>query len=151
MARARSWKTVRDDAVRSGALDPEQVAEHSARMRSEVQAEHLAELRRRAGITQAEVATNLGVSQAYISMLEHGDIETVKYGMLRRWIESIGGRAFFVAEFRGYQPDGQMVVLPSPTPAVREELAFVFADSIFSPDLIERSVREIRNFELADA
>lgn len=151
MGRARSWKSIRDDTLGTGALDSEQVKEQSSRMRSEVQAEHLAELRRRAGITQSDVAANLGVSQAYVSMLEHGDIESVKYGLLRQWVESLGGRAFFVAAFHGLQANESVVVLPFPMPTFFEEITAATVGAIFSSDQIEHSISQIERFELTDA
>jgi predicted XRE-type DNA-binding protein len=39
---------------------------------------HLAQMRKQRGMTQAEVARAMGVSQARVSRMEHGDIEKMR-------------------------------------------------------------------------
>ncbi|WP_327675916.1 helix-turn-helix domain-containing protein [Kitasatospora sp. NBC_00458] len=71
---------------------PEAVADR-ARIRRETLARirgyELAELRRKAGLTQKEVAGVLGVSQARVSQIEHGQVDSLDN--LRAYAAAIGG------------------------------------------------------------
>ncbi|MFJ9949011.1 helix-turn-helix domain-containing protein [Kitasatospora sp. NPDC091207] len=71
---------------------PEAEAER-ARMRQEslarIRGHELAELRRKVGLTQKEVAGLLGVSQARVSQIEHGQVDSLDN--LRAYAAAIGG------------------------------------------------------------
>ncbi|MDT3397938.1 helix-turn-helix transcriptional regulator [Streptomyces sp. B1866] len=92
--KGRSWDEVRAEAMRR---HPDLASEEAAARRAEVRAENtarirgheLAELRRAAGLTQADVATALKVSQARISQIEHGQIDSLD--MLRAYAAALGG------------------------------------------------------------
>ncbi|MFH9351054.1 helix-turn-helix domain-containing protein [Kitasatospora sp. NPDC017646] len=64
-----------------------------ARMREEslarIRGYELAELRRKAGLTQKHVAELLGVSQARVSQIEHGQVDSLDN--LRAYAAAIGG------------------------------------------------------------
>lgn len=78
------------------AADPrtgeEQVAgKAAARERREayVRGHQLAEMRAAAGLTQAELAHSLGVSQARVSKIEHGEISGIN--VVRAYVSALGG------------------------------------------------------------
>jgi DNA-binding XRE family transcriptional regulator len=68
------------------------VVEAAARNTAEHFGRQLAELRRKAGLTQREVAAAMGVGQQRVSAIEHGtDITTAT---LARYASAIGGRLY---------------------------------------------------------
>lgn len=75
------------------------IAEAQAELHAEIEAYNLAQARKRRDMTQQQVADRMGVSQKRISELERGDLGSVQWGTLRRYIESIGGRLVGLAEF----------------------------------------------------
>ncbi|MGH3273646.1 MAG: helix-turn-helix domain-containing protein [Streptosporangiaceae bacterium] len=77
---------------------PERVAarEHSREeMRAEQRGYQLAQLRKSAGLTQAQVATAMGVSQARVSQIEHGKI--TEMDAVRAYVEALGGTVDIIA------------------------------------------------------
>jgi len=64
---------------------------HKARMRDEVQAYRLRELREALSLTQTDLADLLQCSQNRVSTIERGDIERAQIDTLRRYIEALGG------------------------------------------------------------
>ena len=71
---------------------PDRVAVRE-RSREELRAEQrgyqLAQLRKNTGLTQAQVAVAMGVSQARVSQIEHGRI--TELDTVRAYIEALGG------------------------------------------------------------
>jgi DNA-binding XRE family transcriptional regulator len=69
----------------------------AARERREayVRGHQLAEMRTAAGVTQAELAEALGVSQARISKIEHGEISGID--VIRAYVAALGGSIDVVA------------------------------------------------------
>ena len=57
----------------------------------------LAEMRKRRGLTQEQVATRMGVSVARVSQIEGGDVST--QDVLNRFITALGGTLKFIADF----------------------------------------------------
>lgn len=84
-----------------GQLDDARIEEHKDRMRAEIQAYRLKELRKELNVTQVELAKKLHVSQNRISRIEHGDIEKSQVDTLRKYVEAIGGQLSIVAEIEG--------------------------------------------------
>ncbi|MFD0261138.1 helix-turn-helix domain-containing protein [Kitasatospora indigofera] len=92
--KGRSWTEVWAEAQR---LNPELATPEAeadrARIRTEtlarIRGHELAELRRSAGMTQREVAGLLGVSQARVSQIEHGQVDSLDN--LRAYAAAIGG------------------------------------------------------------
>ena len=60
-----------------------------------VRGHQLAEMRTTAGLTQAELADALGVSQARISKIEHGEISGID--VVRAYVAALGGSIDIVA------------------------------------------------------
>ena len=87
------WSDVR---ARGRAADPraheeQALGKAAARERREayVRGRQLAEMRTTAGVTQAELAGVLGVSQARISKIEHGEISGID--VVRAYVSALGG------------------------------------------------------------
>ncbi|MFE0105788.1 XRE family transcriptional regulator [Streptomyces sp. NPDC059009] len=57
----------------------------------------LAQLRERAGLTQAEVAMRMGTAQPNISRLERLPVEEISQRQLRRYLEALGSQLVLVA------------------------------------------------------
>jgi len=67
----------------------------------------LAELRSRRGLNQSAVAEALGVTQANISRIEHG--EDLYLATLRSYVAALGGELEVNAVF----PDGKVALVPA--------------------------------------
>lgn len=80
-----------EDMLERRPVDREAVEEHKDRMRSEVRAYRLRELREQAGLTQAQLASQLGVGQRQISKIEHGDLDNTRLGTIRSYVGAVGG------------------------------------------------------------
>lgn len=77
---------------------PERVAERERsreQMRAEQRGHQLAELRKQCGLTQAELAGLMGISQARVSQIEHGKITSMD--LVRDYITALGGTLDVVA------------------------------------------------------
>src|SRR5260370_42027989 len=64
-------------------------------MRAEQRGYQLAQLRKNAGLTQAQVAALMGVTQARVSQIEHGKITEVD--AIRGYVEALGGTVDVIA------------------------------------------------------
>jgi DNA-binding XRE family transcriptional regulator len=62
-----------------------------------VRAEYLTEMRKRAGLTQAEVAEAMGVSQQRVSAIENGSV--AELSTLADYIRALGGELKVIADF----------------------------------------------------
>lgn len=87
---------------RAGCLTPRSddekaVGKEAARERREayVRGHELAEMRTTAGVTRAELAAVLGISQARISNIEHGEISGIDG--VRECVSALGGSVDVVA------------------------------------------------------
>jgi predicted XRE-type DNA-binding protein len=77
---------------------PDRVAQRErsrAEMRAEQRGYQLAQLRKNAGLTQAQVAALMGVTQARVSQIEHGKITEVD--AIRDYVEALGGTVDVIA------------------------------------------------------
>ncbi|MGN9837818.1 helix-turn-helix domain-containing protein [Nonomuraea sp. H19] len=77
--------------------DREALKEARERRVSRVRAESLAEMRRKAGMTQAEVAEVMGVSQQRVSAIESGTVAELT--TLGEYIRALGGQLKVIADF----------------------------------------------------
>lgn len=92
--KGRSWHEVRAEACeRHPWLASEEAEQERARVRAEnvarIRGHELAALRREAGLTQGGVAAALGVTQARISQIEHGQVDSLE--VLRAYAAALGG------------------------------------------------------------
>lgn len=97
-----SYSAWSDVKAKAHALDPRSDAERAAgeavareRREAYVRGYQLAEIRKAAGITQAELAESLGVSQARISKIEHGEVSGID--VVRDYVTALGGHLDLVA------------------------------------------------------
>jgi DNA-binding XRE family transcriptional regulator len=93
------WSDVK---AKARALDPRTEAEREAgatkareRREAYVRGHQLAEMRKAAGLTQAEVAEALGVSQTRVSKIEHGEVSGID--VVRSYVAALGGTIEMVA------------------------------------------------------
>jgi len=93
------WSDVR---AKGRAADPRTPAEQAAgkalareRQEAYIRGHQLAEMRQAAEITQAELAASLGVSQARVSKIEHGENSGID--VVRAYIHALGGRLDVIA------------------------------------------------------
>src|SRR5450755_1595033 len=63
----------------------------------QVRAEYLTEMRKKAGLTQAEVAEAMGVSQQRVSAIESGSV--AELATLADYIRALGGELKVIADF----------------------------------------------------
>lgn len=94
-----SWNDVK---AKAAAADPRTSADRETgaadaaqRREAYVRGHQLAEIRKAAGITQAQLADTLGVSQARVSKIEHGEISGID--IVRAYITALGGHLDIVA------------------------------------------------------
>ncbi|MDQ1289530.1 MAG: hypothetical protein QG622_3096 [Actinomycetota bacterium] len=92
----RRWSEVRDKHI-AAAGGPEAVREGTERLLARVRAHRLAEIRKRQGLTQRDVAAAMGVSVGRVSQIEAGDISGID--VLDRYVTAIGGLLEIVATF----------------------------------------------------
>ncbi len=91
-----------DVKAKARELDPRTDAERAAgqaaareRREAFVRGHQLAEIRKAAGVTQTELANTLGVSQAWVSKIEHGAISGID--IIRAYVSALGGTVDLVA------------------------------------------------------
>lgn len=99
MTEYSKWSDVkrRAHAVDARSEDERAVAKRAARERREayVRGHQLAEMRKAVGLTQAEVAARLGISQARVSKIESGEISGID--VIRGYVTALGGTVDLVA------------------------------------------------------
>ena len=79
--------------------DKAAIAAGMEQLRAEQRAWRLAEMRRRLGITQAEVAARMGVTQGRVSSIEHAKPGATELRTLASYVEALGGRLEIIADF----------------------------------------------------
>ncbi|NKE59043.1 helix-turn-helix domain-containing protein [Lentzea sp. PSKA42] len=101
----RSWKDVKADKEAIDRAAGREVEASRATARSRTQAYvlgfRLAELRKKVGLTQVDVAERMKVSQARISQLEQGEVDQLEVDTVRRYITALGGTLKIVADIDG--------------------------------------------------
>jgi DNA-binding XRE family transcriptional regulator len=83
------WEDVRAE-LHDG--NDEALAAERARTEAWVKAFHLAEERKRLGLTQRDVAKAMGVTPGRVSQIENGDLEVNEVATLSRYAQALGGR-----------------------------------------------------------
>lgn len=82
-------------------MTPEERAEARSALEAEIAAYVLRELRKEHGLSQAQLAERMGVSQRRVSAIERGEIDRNEVSTVRNYVEALGGRVHLVAEFDG--------------------------------------------------
>ena len=93
------WEDVKAERRRRYPVDEVAIERERQRLRAELRAYRLAEIREAHGLKQEEVAERIGVSQSRISRMEHGDIERAGLSTIRDYIEALGGEMEVLAKF----------------------------------------------------
>ncbi|MCL1801081.1 MAG: helix-turn-helix transcriptional regulator [Promicromonosporaceae bacterium] len=79
------------DLQRIRPVDPEELEAAISALRERQRAYQLKELRKQAGLTQAEMAETMRVGQNRVSQIESGGAERSRLGTLRKYAEALGG------------------------------------------------------------
>src|ERR1700758_2253551 len=79
--------------------DKAAIAAGMEQLRAEQRAVRLAEMRRRLGITQTQVAARMGITQGRVSAIEHAKPGTTELRTLAAYVEALGGRLEIIADF----------------------------------------------------
>jgi DNA-binding XRE family transcriptional regulator len=89
------WSQIRDEQIER--IGREEFEAGKEQMLAEARGWRLAEIRRRRGLTQAQVAERMGVSKSRVSQIERGRVSTRE--VLDRYVEALGGRLSLMADF----------------------------------------------------
>ena len=92
-----------DVEKRLGPMTPERRAAAQSALEAEIAAYVLRELRKQHGLSQAQLAERMGVSQRRVSAIERGDMDRVEVSTVRSYVEALGGKVRLVADFDGEQ------------------------------------------------
>ncbi len=96
---AKTWEQIRQDAILTGRLDPTRVQALERWQLDRVRAYQLAQMRKALGLNQTDVAKLMRVSQARVSKIERGALETAQVGTLQAYVRALGGEVEVVARF----------------------------------------------------
>lgn len=91
------WREIRADMVDRGQITEDGVAEARAEREAYIAGYRLAELRKHTGMTQVQLAQAMGVSQARVSAMERGDMDTLTVATVRAYVDALGGQVRLVA------------------------------------------------------
>src|SRR5918998_6732676 len=89
------WSDIRDKHVE--AIGREDVERGTSRLTSQVRVHRLADMRKRRGLTQREVAQTMGVTVGRVSQIENGELSGID--VLDRYAAALGGNLRIVADF----------------------------------------------------
>jgi phage shock protein A len=100
-ASARGYDDTRSFLEEFHSGDAGEALAGAATLAARNRARSLAEQRTRLGLTQAEVAQRMGVSQERVSAIEHAEPGATEVRTLAGYVEALGGRLGIIAEFGG--------------------------------------------------
>jgi DNA-binding XRE family transcriptional regulator len=89
------WSQIRDEQIER--IGREEFEAGKEQMLAEARGWRLAEIRRRRGLTQAQVADRMGIGKSRVSQIERGRVSTRE--VLDRYVEALGGRFSLMADF----------------------------------------------------
>jgi DNA-binding XRE family transcriptional regulator len=90
------WEDIRAD-LDGG--DEVALAAERARTEAWVSAFHLAEERKRLGLTQRQVAELMGVTPGRISQIENGDLDVNEVATLSRYAQALGAKMRIIFDY----------------------------------------------------
>lgn len=96
MTEFHDWEDIRDE-LHDG--DEAALAAERARTEAWVSAYHLAEERKRLGLTQREVADLMGVTPGRVSQIENGDLDANELATLSRYANALGARLRIIFDY----------------------------------------------------
>jgi len=79
--------------------DRAEITAGMAQLRAEQRAYRLAEMRRRLGFSQAQVADRMGVTQGRVSAIENARPGATELRTLAAYVKALGGRLEIIADF----------------------------------------------------
>ncbi|MER5457952.1 MULTISPECIES: helix-turn-helix domain-containing protein [unclassified Micromonospora] len=95
MTEFHDWDEVRAELGGDDAAHDEE----RARTEAWVSAYHLAEERKRLGLTQREVAELMGVTPGRVSQIENGDLDVNEVATLSRYANALGARLRIIFDY----------------------------------------------------
>ena len=96
-----------DHYLEKRGITEEQMQSARERTRAYIGADVLRTARTEGGMTQAQLAQTMGVSQNRISRMENGDMAAMSLDTIRRYVEALGGKLSLVADL----PSGKIMLL----------------------------------------
>lgn len=90
-----------DDLREKLGFETAEVEAEASAIEASIAAYLLKELRLNKGLTQAQVAVNMGVSQRRVSAIERGDVGRLEVSTLTSYVAALGGSVHLVAELDG--------------------------------------------------
>lgn len=87
-----------DDLLAIRPVDPAYLEQELHEMHQEARLYQLKQLRKNTGLTQAQLAQRLGVSQHRVSQIENGDLTNAKVDTLKKYLEALGASIVITAE-----------------------------------------------------
>ncbi len=91
------WEQVRAEALEAGRVTQDAITQAKIEQDAYVAGYRLAELRGKTGMTQTQLADAIGVSQARVSAMERGDVDSLTAASVRAYIPALGGAVRIVA------------------------------------------------------
>ncbi|MEV0805189.1 helix-turn-helix transcriptional regulator [Micromonospora sp. NPDC050200] len=95
MTEFHDWEDVRNE-LRD---DEAEYERERARTEAWVSAYHLAEERKRLGLTQRQVAELMGVTPGRVSQIENGDLDVNEVATLSRYANALGARLRIIFDY----------------------------------------------------
>jgi DNA-binding XRE family transcriptional regulator len=92
----RDWEELELELHAAG-VSAAEIESGARKMLALTRGTQLADARKEMGLTQREIAAQLGVSIARISQIEHGEVTSLD--VIARYVEALGGRLDLVADF----------------------------------------------------
>ncbi len=111
------WEKVRAEALESGQVTRGALTRAQVEQDAHVAGYRLAELRGKTGLTQTQLAEAIGVSQARVSAMERGDVESLTVASVRAYITALGGTVRIVASLDDIDVTLRLPGDPHPTAA----------------------------------
>jgi len=90
------WEVLERELNAAGA-SPEEIDAGARQLLAEARGHQLAETRKQLGLGQKQIAAAIGVSVAWVSQIEHGEVAS--FEVIARYVEAFGGRLDLVADF----------------------------------------------------
>lgn len=95
----RPWEEVAAELNAKAGFTPEQLEQAVREQEAYYNGYRLAELRKKVGLTQSELADRMGIGQPRVSAIERGDIEAHTLATLQSYVEALGGTIQLSAHF----------------------------------------------------
>lgn len=92
----RDWEELERELHAAG-ISADEIEAGARKLLAAARGAQLADARKHLGLTQKEIAAELGVSIARVSQIEHGEVTS--FEVIARYVEALGGRLDLVADF----------------------------------------------------